>query len=371
MNKKRLLQYKTHLDTCAEIGWQEKQTTQYIKQCFPRIKPILDGFGESKTGLLYKIGGGKQAILFRADIDALQTQFGPRHTCGHSSHTAALMETMHEIFAYEERLTKNNKAIYILFQPAEETYPSGAKAFLDSSTEYIKQIRFAFAAHVRPLLPLATVGLKTGPLWARGDYMEIEITGKMVHIKDAPQGNDAIEAGANIILLVKNLQKTYNDSIRINIGVMQGGLQANTVADKAFLKGDIRLKEDTMQKEIRDFLQKEIKNIATATNTSITFTYFDGYPVVMNNDVLTKSITTHFRKTNTWKIKSDESLFTFGCEDFCFIAEKIPSVMALIGTGDSHDIHELACTISDEGTERIYMYFSSIARWWLKISQSA
>lgn len=363
--KNQIITYKKSLNNLAEIGWQEKKTTAYIANTISG-KPLIKGFGETKTGLLYKVGKGREAILLRADIDALETKNGPRHTCGHSSHTAALMGALQFTKEQEEKLSQQDKAIYFLFQPAEETYPSGAKAFMEKAKDLLPQIKYAFATHVSPLLPLHTIGLKPDSLWARGDYMEIEIQGKTVHVKDAQKGKDALEAAALVVLAIKQIQKDFSKDIRINVGVMHGGLQANTVANSALLKGDIRLRQDSLQIKIKTRIQHELSKIEKQTGTEITLTYYDGYPTVINNPKLTKEITSFLKQTKKWSITQANSLFSFGCEDFCFIAERVPSTMALIGTGDTHDIHEVDCTISDKGTLAIYYYFCTVIEWWLQ-----
>lgn len=358
----KLLTFKKHLNQLAELGWEEKKTTTYILRSLLPIEPVVRGFGESKTGLLYKIGKAKDGILLRADIDALKVDNTVAHICGHSSHTASLMQAL---LSSKEKIIASGKSVWFLFQPSEENYPSGAKAFINEQAKILPKIRFAFAAHVRPQMPVGSIGLVSGPIMARGDYMEIEIHGKMVHIKNTPQGKDALEAAAYIILFVKSLQKKYGERLRINIGTIQGGLQANTVADRALLKGDIRMKDETLQREIKRTLQKEIKRIEKLVGVNIDFRYYDGYPVVKNEKKLVEHIKDYFTKKKTWHIQDNSSFFSFGCEDFCFISQKIPSIFALIGTGDRHDIHEAHCTISNEGTEKVYEYFTGIIDWWL------
>lgn len=360
--KQQIISWKKQLNTLAELGWQEKKTTRYIELSMLPNKPVIKGFGKEKTGLLYKIGKGTSGILLRADIDGLKTTDGVKHICGHSSHIAGLMGALLEGKGLEKELTAKNKCIYFLFQPCEENFPSGAQAFLQAFP--IKNVSFGFSSHVKPLLPLGTIGLYPGAIWARGDYMEIEIHGKMVHVKDATDGRDALAAASEIILFVRKLQKQYEKNMRIIIGTTQGGLQANTVADYAKLTGDIRLRDDTQQKFIKDILIKEIRKIEKRYKVKIDFTYFDGYPVVKNDPKLTQTISKVFQQKKEWKIIANQSLFSYGCEDFAYISEKIRSVYAFIGTGDTHDIHQKDCEISDEGTIRVYNYFSEIIQWW-------
>lgn len=361
---KNILQFKNFLNNNAELGWQEFQTTQYIQENL-KAKPVKIGFQNKKVGLLYKIGTGKKSILIRADIDALKTEKGVRHICGHSSNMSSLMGAFLNTQSKVEELTKADKSIYFLFQPAEETYPSGAEAFVRECKEILPEIKYAFATHAKPLMPLDQIGLKKGVLWARGDYMEIEIFGHMVHIKNALKGKDSLEAASHLILYIKSLQARFSKILRINIGVIKGGLQPNTVADYAILKGDVRLIKDKYQNMVRTRLSEKITKIEKELEVKIKLHYFSGYPALQNDQALTRKIISFLNKRNKSKIISDNSLFSFGCEDFSFIAEKIPSTYALIGTGDRFDVHEENCTISDKGTLKIYEYFCNIIDWWL------
>lgn len=355
---KNILTYKKKLNVLAEVGWQEKKTTEYISSVI-REKPIVKGFSSAKTGLLYKVGKGKKSILLRADIDALQTVKGPKHTCGHSTHTAALLGAYAYAKSKEAELNKKNVSLYFLFQPAEETFPSGAHTFVSQCKGIADTLSEAYALHVSPLMKAGIVGLQPGPLWARGDYMEIEVTGKVVHIKDNEKGIDAIGAGARIISLIPSIQQTLKDDIRMGIGVIQGGIQANTVAGNCIMKGDIRLKNDSLQPLVKSKLHSLVRQVEKETNTRIQLRYYDGYPVVVNNAALILRVASHMSKCSPFRIQQS-GLFSFGCEDFSYISQKIPSVVALIGTGDAYDLHEELCTISDEGTKNAFLYITSL-----------
>lgn len=362
---KTILNYKSHLNSIAELGWQENKTTDYIVKHL-EATPLKRGFGKGNTGLLYKIGNGSNAILMRADIDALKTTNGIKHICGHSTHTASLMEGFHYTKTLEKILNSQCKSIYFLFQPAEETFPSGGQTFVNECPEIVKEIKSAYAIHVRPHMQLGTIGLQQGPLWAQGDYMEIEVKGKMVHIKNNLDAIDAIYASSLIVEGIKKIQRSYK-SIRIGIGVISGGRQTNTVADYAILKGDIRLPNTRIKIIIKEKIKELIKLTEQKTKTSITLHYFDGTPPVINNSHTTSQIVRYFQTRSDFSFKLQTSgLFSYGCEDFAYISEKVPSTIALIGTGDMYDLHEENCIISDQGTINAYLYFKTLVDWFIQ-----
>ncbi len=354
-----LLQHKKMLDSYAEIGWHEVKTSSYIDLVI-KDAPFQKGFGPSQTGRLFKLGNGTRYILLRADIDALNTASGVRHICGHSTHTAALIQAYFHAKSHIKQIDKANISLFFLFQPAEETFPSGASAFLKACPDIVARLSAAYAIHVRPLMKLGTIGLQEGPLWARGDYMEIEVKGTMVHIKNNLQGKDAIYASSLLVVGIKKLQAS-SPLIRIGVGVISGGRQANTVADSVLLKGDIRLPNDTYQHKIKERLNALIRSVEKKTGTHIRLDYFDGTPPVINDKKITRSITQYLMKRHSTPFSiQKEKQFSYGCEDFAFISQKVPSTVALIGTGDTHDLHEEHCTISDKGTENAFLYFKCV-----------
>ncbi len=355
---KHILEYKKKLNTIAELGWQEEKTTDYIAAIL-KDTPIKRGFRKGNTGLLYKIGTGSQSILLRADIDALKTSKGIRHTCGHSTHMSALIGTYQYAQSIEKNISEADKSIYFLFQPAEEAFPSGAQAFVSECKDSIKKIKQAFTIHVFPKLKLGEIGLQPGVIWARGDYMEIRIKGKMVHIKDNLDGIDALYAASLIIQKIKSFQKRHS-TLRIGIGIIEGGRQTNTVADFALLKGDIRLKSESQQRRVKSALKKICSEIEKKTGAQVELSYFYGCPTVSNDSSLTKNIASDLKKYDKQFTISKKDLFSYGCEDFAYISSLVPSVTAFIGTGDMYDLHEENCTISDEGTLLAESYFKFI-----------
>lgn len=359
MDTNKILDYKNKLNNLAELGWKEINTTKLIQKILKDV-PYKLGFNNIKTGLVYKVGKGTNSILLRSDIDGLKTSQGIQHTCGHSTHMAALMGTYAYAKKNEEQLNRKNKSIYFLFQPAEETFPSGAKTFVTECGTLLKTIKNAYTIHVKPLLPLGTVGLQPGSVWARGDYMEITVKGKMVHVKDSFNAIDTLQSASKIILSIKKLQKKYLKKVRINIGVIEGGRQPNTTADRALLKGDIRLTDNSDQAKIKSELTTLCTQIQKEDRTQITLTYFDGCPTVVNNKVATQSMISHLKKANIISKITTSNQFSYGCEDFAYISNLVPSVTAFIGTGGSFDLHEEKCVISDQGTVNAYLYFKAV-----------
>lgn len=80
------------------------------------------------TGVLAYLDAGRNTtVALRADIDAVDSDEGPKHLCGHNYHTAALPGAVDMLTRIGDRLPCN---VLFIFQPAEET-TDGAKAMLE------------------------------------------------------------------------------------------------------------------------------------------------------------------------------------------------------------------------------------------------
>lgn len=359
--------HRLNIDRVAELGWNEIETTKYIKTSLKK-KPLYEGFGKNKVGLVYRVGKGEKKILLRADIDALQTSKGVAHICGHSTHAGALICAFEWCVFHEQMLSEKNLSIYFIFQPAEETFPSGAAAVVEQMKKDRLQFDEIHSVHVRPLMSLGVIGLQSGTIWARGDYLEIECLGQQRHVKDSDKGQDAMCAASRMIAAVKEFHNTHIKDVRWGIGTIAGGRQANTVADSVTMTGDIRLRHDSLQSKVKSYLSDVVQKIQKETGCQIKYKYSDGYPSVENDQKTTAKLIQYLKKKDTFQLAT-ENMFSFGCEDFGYYNSLGPICMAFIGTGDKHDIHEEDCVISKEGTENTQMYFMQIIKMWMQSEQ--
>jgi amidohydrolase len=69
--------------------------------------------------------------------------------------------------------------VRLLFQPSEEQVPSGAPVVIAEGG--LKDVESIFALHCYPHLPAGYVALRTGPITAAGDKIDIRLTGPGGH----------------------------------------------------------------------------------------------------------------------------------------------------------------------------------------------
>lgn len=339
--KDKILKFRRDLDGLAEAGWDEKRTSSYI------LKNLGDRpcFSE-KTALVFRIGSGTP-VFFRSELDALNTSSGPRHLCGHSAHMSALMGA----YLNFKKEPPKGFCIYFVFQPAEEVYPSGAD-FISKNFPEINKCRAGFAFHVMPGIPEGEIRTSS---FASGDYFEIEVTGRSVHIKDknTGRGKDAILAGCDI---ARAINGNTDEEFITNVGVFQGGDLPNRIAETAILKGDARALSERGRKRARAFVESVCKMAMAPGAGGVVkadLKYYIGFPPLVGDKELT------VRSGKFLEIKGENR--SFGTEDFSIY--KAPKVMFSMGTGSGAELHSNDFYAGDKAVIKIF-------ESWIKIGEN-
>lgn len=332
--KKKIVFWQKELYLLAELGWQEKKTSAYIE------KELGAPVWKKKTGLIYSVGTGR-VVFFRAELDGLPTETGVKHVCGHHIHMAALMGA----FLYFKKNPVAGVKILFLFQPAEESYPSGA-AFIED--EYLKKFKVAlgFGFHV---FPSSQMGVLFNPIFASADYFQIRLFGHGTHIKNKYSTElDVVTEAAR--LAVKINQKRIRAGI-INVGVLRAGEVANRIGAEAYLAGDIRSLSDASGKKLRQYLEDLLAEIR-ARGVKIEYYFNQGYPLLKNENRIVR------RMAEVLAI--DSKVSSFAAEDFSLYRAK--TLFLLVGSGNLSELHETDFIVDDRVGGMIFEYWCRIGR---------
>jgi amidohydrolase len=341
MNKelgKKIIGFKKDLEKIGEVGWQEHKTGEYV------VKNLGEPIWREKTALVYKVGEGK-AVFFRAELDALNTSTGAKHLCGHSTHMASMMGA----YLYFKENPPKDFCIYFVFQPAEEIYPSGAD-FVFKNFQPMKRVKAGFAFHVMSTLPIGQMFIAE---LASGDYFEIKITGRSVHVKDKNiSGNvDALLAGSEIVSLINGKK---NKNFVVNVGTLSGGDLANRIAGSAFLTGDARALTAKGREDAESLVRNTCSKVGNKfKGVKIDLKYFKTYPILKADDNLAKSIKTILNISGEYR--------SFATEDFALF--KVPKILFSVGTGGKEELHSDNFKVKDKIALDIF-------KGWVKIGES-
>ena len=337
--KNQIIKTRRDFHKHPELSFQEHRTASIVAKSLKKFGlKVQKNIG--KTGVVGLLKGSKagKTIALRADMDALPIQEiskvsyksindGIMHACGHDAHTAILLGVA-EVLSNNKNKIKGN--IKFIFQPAEEGY-GGAKYMIDDGA--LDNVEEIYALHVWNYQKSGTVGVQSGPVMAAADMFTIKIQGTGGH-GAAPQGTvDCIMVSSQLIQSLQTIVSRNTNPLEntvLTIGQINGGYNFNIIADEVVLKGTARAYTEENRMLIKNRMQEIINGTAKAFNAKIQLNYKDGYPPVINNDLVTKKVYSAAKK-----IVNDSVIppyLSMGGEDFSYFANKVPGCFFFLGS---------------------------------------
>ena len=389
-----LTKHRRYLHTHPELGFDLRQTKEYVKKELISIgyEPVECG----KCGLVVLAGNKKsgKTFLIRADMDALpiseqaEVDFhsknkGKMHACGHDMHTAMLLGAARLLKAHESEI---NGTVKLLFQPAEETL-EGAKDMLEAGVLENPKTDAALMLHVTLGMPLPTgsVIICDGGISApAADYFEIKIQGKGCHGAMPELGVDPITIASHIVMALQELharELAMADDAVLTIGTMQAGDANNIIPDTAVLRGTMRAYDENIRKRLKVRLEEISKGIAKTFRGVVDVSFTSGCPTLLNDTNVSADITKYckellggdmaFSQSDLVSMDAVDTKATkaVGSEDFAYISHQVPSVMVALASGNaqngfSYPLHHPKVTFDENALaigSSIYAY--SAMRW--------
>ena len=137
-----LVRIRRELHAHPEIGWELENTVRVVRRELDAIGiPYeVDRYGRNTIVATVNPEIPSFTLGLRADMDALPIQEknfdkpyrsridGAMHACGHDAHTAMLLGACRALYGMREKLRCRVK---LLFQPCEESRPSGARTMCE------------------------------------------------------------------------------------------------------------------------------------------------------------------------------------------------------------------------------------------------
>ena len=337
---------------------------------------IVTGLG--RTGVVGVIKGRKPAgngdvkvIGLRADMDALPIEEatnlpyasktpGKMHACGHDGHTAMLLGAAR--YLAETRNFAGDAVV--IFQPAEEGGAGAAAMIKDGLMERFG-IEQVYGMHNGPGVPVGSFAIRTGPIMAATDAIDIRIEGLGGHAARPHKCIDTVLAGAQLITSLQSIVSGTVEPLEsavISICEFHAGNARNVIPQVAELKGTVR----TLTPETRELVEKRVREVvagvAQTTGTKIDLTYERGYPVTVNH-----ASQTAFAKQVAKEIAGDANVHDvppmMGAEDFAYMLEARPGAFIFCGNGNTAGLHHPAYNFNDEAI----VYGTS---YWIKLVEN-
>ncbi|MGG6892934.1 MULTISPECIES: M20 aminoacylase family protein [Rhizobium] len=358
--KAELTGIRQHLHANPELSFEEAETARFVAE-------KLESWGYEVTrnvgghGVVARLtaGAGKKSIAIRADMDALpileQTGRpyaskapGKMHACGHDGHTTMLLGAAE----YLARTRRFNGTVNLIFQPAEEAGAvSGAQAMIKDGLFERFPFDAIFGLHNHPGAPEGSWLMRSGPLMAAADTVEITITGKGGHASRPHLTIDPIVVACNLVVSLQTVVARSIDPTQtavVTVGSIHAGEASNVIPESARMALSVR----SFDPKIRELLETRIRQLAHSVaegyGASVDIDYIRGYPVVVNSEKETE-----LARTVAEELVGADKVSTCnlipGSEDFAYFLEHKPGSFLRLGNGvNSPVLHSAKYDFADE-----------------------
>lgn len=334
-----VIDLRRHFHSNPEPSLEEFRTAEKIEEELDKLGISHKRVGE--TGVIGFLGkeSAEKILVLRADIDALRMQdvkdepyasknAGVMHSCGHDSHTAALLGAAAILKEQEAEL---DGAVRLFFQQAEEC-GQGARVFIQEG--WLEGATRAIGVHVSSGIDVGKIGITAGPLNASVDHFTIQVKGKSAHVSTPHAGIDALYIATQIVnglQAIVSRRTNPTDTVVVGIGVLHAGDAYNIIARDAVIEGTIRC----FSPESREKTQNDIRRIATdighAYEGEVTVEYEDFASSLINDASVCEEVRTVAEQiVGADKIVSRGK--SLGGDDFAEYLLQVPGCFVNIGT---------------------------------------
>ena len=288
---KEVIKIRRYLHKYPEISEKEYNTCKYIRNYLNNIGIKNNVVGETgAVGTLIK-DEDFPTVAIRAEIDALpineENTFeyksknnGVMHACGHDGITAVVLGLAKLLSENKDKLNCNVKFI---FEPAEEVGKGAKKLIEEKVLENPKvdnMIIFHFAnsdtigMEIQKDISTATIG-----------RVSINILGKSSHWGDAKEGIDAISISGKVLNIIDKMNNSLKDKgpFILGIGMINGGVKNNIMADSVRLEGTLRAVGNDKFNYLLNYLEEKMKILSEESGAKIEVNLESKLPSVVND----------------------------------------------------------------------------------------
>lgn len=339
--KEELVALRRDFHQNPELGFEEVRTSGIVAAYLEALG-LQPRTGIAKTGVTADIVGALPGptILLRADMDALpiteetgldfaSRSPGKMHACGHDGHTAILLVTAKILVQRRDRL---RGTVRVLFQPAEEG-PGGAAPMIAEGV--LKDVKAALGLHLWLHLATGQVNFCPGPMLAATDEFDLKVVGLGTHAASPHDGVDPITTAAHIVTAAQTMMTRAVDPKQptvFTITRFHAGTAYNVIPPHAELGGTLRTYNESLRSDCKEKFARLAAATAEAHGASIELAWREGYPVLVNDPVVTglvESVCRDMLKVAPLEQRPDAR--SMGGEDMAFYLQEVPGCFFFLG----------------------------------------
>lgn len=343
VSQEDLVRIRRQLHMYPELGWDLPMTAALVKEELTKagVGFVADQYGVNTIVATINPEITRFTIGIRADMDALPIQEdnhdtpyrsrheGVMHACGHDAHTAMLIGAAKALHAIRDRLACRVK---LLFQPCEESRPSGARTMCEHGV--MRDIDCIITCHVNCMDKAHVISSNPGATNCSSVAFRVELGGYSVHVATPHAGIDALAAGVKIyngIQQIISREVDPFDTCVMSVTTLHAGGTVSTNADKCVLEGSLRCLKDKTMDWARERLTRLVR--LTAEECGVTWKVsWSGQPLpgAHNDPALYEAFIASARK-----VVGCERVILLpaspGAEDFAYYEKEKPGLLFGLG----------------------------------------
>ena len=353
------------LHTHPELSMQESWTKKTLME-FLQTHTSLEIVDRGRWFYAVYHGGGRLAIAFRADMDAVPVDEDPAlvpyasrcpgagHKCGHDGHSASLCA-----FALELERRGLDREVFLLFQHAEET-GQGALECLELLRE--RDIAEIYAFHNLPGVPDGAVAVPDGVAQFASVGMIMSFSGRKSHACYPENGINPAFAISEIVGELPRLTApgAYKGLamitvIQVNVGERAFGTSAGHGELLLTVRGEFEEELDHLVQALEDLARAK----AAQHGLTCAFQYEDRFPETRNHPEAAGKVRAAAERIGLPVVEMAEKFRA--SEDFGHYTKVIPGAMLYLGDGDAPPLHTACFDFPDHLIQEAADLFYEIA----------
>jgi amidohydrolase len=339
-----IISWRRHLHMHPELSFQEVKTQAYVMEQLTKIG-ITKMQKIADTGIVALIEGKNPAnriVALRGDMDALpileanEVEYkskneGVMHACGHDVHTSCLLGAAKILYDLRDEW---EGTIKLLFQPGEEKLPGGASIMIKEGALINPNPQHIYGQHVMPLLPVGTVGFRSGLYMASTDELHVKVIGKGGHGAMPHLNIDPVLIAAHIITSLQQVVSRKANPIIpsvLSFGKVIANGATNVIPNEVYMEGTFRTLDETWRAQAHKEMQRIATSIAEGMGGRCEFEIRKGYPFLKNDPLATE----HAKSAAVEYLGEDKVIdldIWMAAEDFSYYSQEMPACFYRLGT---------------------------------------
>jgi hippurate hydrolase len=341
----RTIDLRRRLHRQPEVGLQLPRSQATVLEAFSGL-PVEVTTGRSTSSVVAVLRGARPGptYLLRGDMDALPVQEdtglpfasevpGAMHACGHDTHVAMLLGAARLLAERRDELTGQ---VVFMVQPGEEGF-HGARYMLEEGLLDVvpeAPVSGAFALHISASFASGTVNVRPGPMMAASDQWRMTVRGRGGHASEPHAAADPVPVAAEIVLALQSMvtrRVDIFDPAVVTVAHIAAGSANNVIPSTAFMEGTVRTLSPERRADVLASVQRVAAHVAAAHEMTVEFEHIEGYPVTVND----AGVAAQTLETAAALLGPQASVLApaplMGAEDFSYVLERVPGVMAFLG----------------------------------------